>query len=472
MAPEHRQQLATALGLKETEFNRPAPAQASDDESERDDESASFVYSDFKDSLWRAIPEFLLFKEDKCPLPNRIDIDGDDLADSAGRVGARNFIDAADIKISDLVNAENRRRGVILGRANSKISKQLQEYWSQLLGEDRKISLACELHHYPSDDPERSGKPYLEFWVREGDQPLYPSQRSRGTRWFIAFFLQLTAELSRYSDSTVFLLDEPAAYLHQSAQRDVVKLIERLGSQTQVIYSTHSPYMLDQKKLHRVLGVERSTSEGNPDETVTVVRRGMQLATASELTLAPILSVMGADFDQQSVIKRDRNVLLEEPSAYYYFLAFDRLLGGEGELHFVAASGADNIRVLADIFIAWRLGFAVLVDDDQKGKRVVRDIKLKYLLDESESKRLQLLSDCEGVEDLFSKEYFSKKVAMREIGAEVSNSKFVDREKLSKPILALKFWRDVDTGKITLSEVDSETTANFQAVLSKLRAVF
>lgn len=470
---EQKQQLAAAIGVPESDLLRTSAPTPDDSPVEGGAVAREeFNYAKFRDELWKAVPDFLLFKEDRCPLPNRIDIEDGKLSDSDGRVGAQNFIDSAEIDIEDLTKADNRRRGVILGRANSRISKQLQEYWSQLLGEDRKISLACELHHYPNDDPEKSGRPYLEFWVREGDQPLYPSQRSRGTRWFIAFFLQLTAELSRYSDSTIFLLDEPAAYLHQSAQKDVVKLIEKLGVQTQIIYSTHSPYMLDQRKLHRVLGVERDASSESPDETVTIVKRGLQLATASELTLAPVLSLMGADLDQQSVIKRDRNVLLEEPSAYYYFLAFDRLLGGDGDLYFVAASGADNIRVLADLFIAWRLGFAVLVDDDQKGKRVIRDIKQKYSMDAEAAKRLQLLAGCEGVEDLFSREAFSKLVVLKEVGGEVSNSKFVDMGKLSKPVLAVNFWRRAELGELTAADVDDETKERFARVFSSLRDVF
>ncbi|MEZ4999702.1 MAG: hypothetical protein R2727_03185 [Bacteroidales bacterium] len=39
----------------------------------------------------------------------------------------------------------------------------------------------------------KAGKPYLEFWVKDEGERLYPKQRSRGVRWFLSFYLELMA---------------------------------------------------------------------------------------------------------------------------------------------------------------------------------------------------------------------------------------------------------------------------------------
>jgi len=431
--------------------------------------SPAFKPAELREELWRCIPDFFLFRETRSSLPNRIDIvDGAFTNTAIGVRGARNFLAAASLDLKSLVAADARTLGTLLGRANAKITREIQGYWSQYLGADRKITLECELKNYGSEVEGKAGNPYLMFWVREGDERLYPSQRSRGTRWFLSFFLQLMAEKQQSPGANVFLLDEPATYLHPAAQSDVIRLIEKIAEESPVVYSTHSPYLLDHRKIHRVLAVERSESESDGGSS-TRVKRGIELATASPLTLAPILGLIGADLSQQDVIKRSRNVILEEISAYYYLDAFKSILDEKREFHFIPASGADNVALIYDLMIAWRLDSVALLDDDPHGKQVCRAIKAKYQLSDDEAKRVLLRIDgCGGVEDLFARSDFVALVYKDLLADDQPISSLVKKMKLSKPMLAVDFWRRVRSGEVMRDSVGDETLGRFAKVFDRL----
>jgi predicted ATP-dependent endonuclease of OLD family len=266
------------------------------------------------------------------------------------------------------------------------------------------------------------------------------------------------------------LLDEPANFLHPAAQKDVLRLLEKLASETKIIYSTHSPYMLEQEKLHRVLAVERESNGDDAFESVTVVRRGLQLAAASQLTLAPILGLIGVDLSHQQVIKKTRNVILEEISAQYYMRAFIKLLGIDAEVYLVACGGVDTVKTMVDLFIAWGIGFTVLVDDDAHGKKVVREIKAKYQLKDDEAREvLHTIDGCEGVEDVFSQEDFVKFVLDKPEKYDGRNSAYV-KKLASKPMLALNFLLKVQRGEVAIGDLSEESVNRVRTLIAKLLA--
>lgn len=421
------------------------------------------------ESVWNLLPSFILFKDDLSQLPNKIDIVDGKLGSGAGLAGARNYLAASGLSLANLLSFHDRAAATALNRANEKVTDELQRFWSQLLGQTRKIRVECELRYRASAAGDKAGTPYLVFWISEGGEKLYPSQRSKGTRWFISFFLQLLARQANGGHS-VILLDEPGALLHATAQLDVVRLIEHLSKDMPVVYSTHSPYLLDQKKLHRILAVERR-DEG--DESPTSIRRGLEIATASPLTLAPILTLIGVDLSQQDVIKKDRNVILEEVSAYYYLLAFKKLLNIDFDLSFVASGGADNVRLLVDLFIAWGLKFTVLVDDDPHGKKICREIKSKYHIeDKVAARKLLRLEGCEGVEDMFDVECFRQCVANLEIHDGSKISATMKNGKHSKPVFAVGFYNKVTAGDIGVDNISEQAKGNFTKIFELLKHSF
>lgn len=394
---------------------------------------------DLINGIWWKIPAFVLFNESLCYLPDSIEIKNDQLESGPGSRGAANFFSAAGIGVPQVLGADDRALATLVKRSSTKVTKELQNFWSQVLGKKGKINIDFELRHHAASKGDKSGMPYILFWISEGDgERLHPSQRSKGTRWFVSFFLQMLAAQNE-SDNLAFLLDEPGAFLHARAQQDVLRLLERLDTLRPIIYSTHSPYLIDQQKIYRILAIERVDDEEGSE---TVVRRGLELAASSPVTLAPILATMGLNFSDQSVIKKSGNILLEESSAHYYYLAFCGLLNVGEELSFVACGGVDSIRMVVDLMTAWGIDYMLLVDDDKQGKTVCRDIKGKYGLSDDEArKKLRLTDGFSSVEDVFSPDVFKDVVAKGfDLDWTRSNSEAVKLGGVSKPMLAVNFF--------------------------------
>jgi hypothetical protein len=416
----------------------------------------------FVQMLWERLPLFVLFREEDSYLPNTVDIDEAKEAwlKDSDHEGADNFLVCADVTLAELLVDDERERASLLSTAVRKVNRHLNDYWRQVLGQRGKIKIEVEFSRHPPSHPTRPGAAYLRFWISEGDgEKLHPSQRSKGTRWYVAFFLHLTASQTD-EQAIVLLLDEPGAYLHATAQEDVLRLIDNLGGKLPVLYSTHSPYLIDHKRIDRILAVERDSKN---EDSNTIVRRGLDLAASSHLTLAPVLAVMGTDLSSQQLIQRTGNILLEENSAYFYFAAFVLLTKkGEG-LALIACNGADNVKVVADLLTAWRLDFKAAFDDDEKGKTVARKLRDKWQLTGDEyAARILLFQGCAGIEDGFTADEFETLVAVgHQLAAGETNAKRVEASKLSKPMLAHQFYMAVKERRIAANQLSAGTLERF-----------
>jgi hypothetical protein len=88
------------------------------------------------------------------------------------------------------------------------------------------------------------------------------NQTSAGRRWYFTYwFLKKTL-----TPGDLFIIDEPAAMLHPSAQQEILKDIEELvRAGIRVVYSTHSPYLIPKKwqSVHCVTMTEEGTKVDN-----------------------------------------------------------------------------------------------------------------------------------------------------------------------------------------------------------------
>jgi predicted ATP-binding protein involved in virulence len=62
--------------------------------------------------------------------------------------------------------------------------------------------------------------------------------------------------------NTVLLLDDLGVYLHRSGQRDLVATLERIAKSNQIVFSTHSPFMVDREKLMRIRIISKKEGKG------------------------------------------------------------------------------------------------------------------------------------------------------------------------------------------------------------------
>jgi hypothetical protein len=431
--------------------------------------SADAVFDTFRQALFTASPTIIAFDESSGLLPDRVDISDDFKLAGSGAQAARNFLNIGDIDLKQLVNSDTRSRAAILKRANRRVTDGFLDFWHQTIGKASSLELECSIHHYPHGN-DKAGKAYLEFLITDNATPLYPKQRSRGTRWFISFFLQLQASAVR-GTNRIFLLDEPGANLHEKAQADVLNLIEKISPSIGVIYSTHSPHLISYSGIHRILAVER-----DPDTTghPTRVIGSHALGAASIDTLSPILTAMGVALSRQSTIQRENNVILEELSAYYYLRAFWRLTGEKQTAHFLAATGTSHVAQLAQLFLGWGLDFIIVVDDESSGRGVYNSLKRDMFLDDPSwaSARMLKVPNCDGIEDIFSVEDYRKHVlcdvTVTIEAGKAANSKWAKRNGAAKAIHALKLLKRVEAGEVQLKLFEAESQARIKSLVGEI----
>ena len=74
-------------------------------------------------------------------------------------------------------------------------------------------------------------------------------QRSDGLRYFFSFFLIFTVESKRSHTNSILLLDEPGLHYHATFQLELIKFFKEMSKTNQLLYSTHSPFLVDESNL-------------------------------------------------------------------------------------------------------------------------------------------------------------------------------------------------------------------------------
>ena len=92
----------------------------------------------------------------------------------------------------------------------------------------------------------------LDIRVRNKGVSLPLKNRSKGFNWFFSFLVWFKKIQEDQSSKYILLLDEPGLNLHASAQKDLLGFIEDLSNDYQIIYTTHSPFMIPPTHLDRV----------------------------------------------------------------------------------------------------------------------------------------------------------------------------------------------------------------------------
>src|SRR3546814_18753166 len=98
----------------------------------------------------------------------------------------------------------------------------------------------------------------LVFTIRDRTGTDYSfTERSRGLRYFLSYYVQLLAHDRPASKPEVLLMDEPDAYLSASGQQDLLRVLEHHARpddsdrEDPVVYVTHPP------EIGRASGRER-----------------------------------------------------------------------------------------------------------------------------------------------------------------------------------------------------------------------
>ena len=141
------------------------------------------------------------------------------------------------------------------GVANG-ITEEAFAYWRQNPGLRVTIQMSPG---NPQDEPPLNRGPVINLRIYNPKHAVTVpfDERSRGFVWFFSFYAYFSNIAEDPHRSTILLLDEPGLSLHATGQGDVLSFIEqKLAGRHQVIYTTHSPFMIDPRRIDRVRTVQ------------------------------------------------------------------------------------------------------------------------------------------------------------------------------------------------------------------------
>ena len=203
-------------------------------------------------------------------------------------------------------------------------------------------------------------------------------QRSEGFQWLTSFFVVFFAEAADSYQNAILLLDEPGLSLHGLKQREFRTTVSRLAETNQLLFTTHSPFMVGPDELDLVRVVEMKDRKTGTKVHTTV--------TAGDSTaLLPLQEALGYDL-AQSLFTQQRNLVLEGLTDYWYLEATAALLKAAGEIELsdnislVPASNAGKVVYFATILHANNLKVAALLDSDAAGDAAAKVDTLVHTL--------------------------------------------------------------------------------------------
>ena len=120
------------------------------------------------------------------------------------------------------------------------------------------------------------------------------------------------------------LFDEPGLHVHIKANQDMIKVFRKLNEKNlQIIYSTHSPALIDTDNLHNIGLVINDFQNGTLVEGLTT---SIINSKNKKDALYPIAEAMGVVPLKDFSVLKEKNVLLEGLSDYWYLKGMSNLL--------------------------------------------------------------------------------------------------------------------------------------------------
>ncbi len=416
-------------------------------------------------------PEFEMFEDFGSLLPNRIDladiISGNEKVE--GYKAARNFLTLAQLDYSFFEQPSSRILKQKIENLNHSLTCNFQDFWQQSIGRNNKINIQFELDHYNSSYAGKAGKPYLEFWIKDEGERLYPKQRSRGVRWFLSFYMELKASACENCRPLVLLVDEPGVSLHARAQEDVLKVFEDISQKIQVIYTTHSPHLVEINKLHRVLAVQRDDIDSY--RSTTRILDPLRLSSATPDTLTPLQSILGNSMSRDGFSSVKFNLVVNDIGSFYLLNAIILLTSFKGNISIIPSTDISSIPLLCNILMGWGMEFGVLLFENEMENQIEDALRKTVFKTETGSKEMiiKFPEAFQNAEDLLSTLDFKNYVINSREGITVPNSVYIRDKEIPRNFVLSRFLSNVRSGKITIKDFDEETLENFKLVTDILK---
>jgi len=294
------------------------------------------------------------------------------------------------------------RLAIILGLASKKISEEIDSVWTS---NEHDIEFQVQ-----GND--------LRVWVinKKDGTRLQLEERSRGYQWYFSFYTVFNVESEQRHKDAIILLDEPALFLHARGQEDFLsKTLPILVKKNQIVYTTHSPSMVDLTKpesIHTVTLKEMEVS-GNKQKVSHISE---EVWDSDKDALFPLQSALHYTMAQSMFIGK-KNLIVEGVTDFWLLNGVSSLLESTGKTHlkddfvFVPVGGAAKSVLFARTYKSQNLDVAAVLDADHEGRSAYDVIvKNKILKDKNICLLNEIFNKTENmsIEDIFPQDYYLK----------------------------------------------------------------
>ncbi len=304
-----------------------------------------------------------------------------------------------------------------LRAVSNQVSEQIFKYWSQ----NRHLDVQMRLDSARPEDsaPYNTGyifRTRIENKRHRADTGF--DERSSGFVWFFSFLVWFNEIRKTYNENIIILLDEPGLTLHARAQADLLRYIrEQLKPEHQVIYTTHSPFMIDADEILSARTVEDVVIEDKKtkEEKLLGTKVSGKVLSIDPDTISPLQRALDYELTQTLFVGR-RTILVEGESDFLYLKWFSRQLeiAGKPRLDYrwtiSIVKGIDRIPGFVSLFQGNQIKVAAIVDvqhgHGQKLENARKALKDKHLLraDNYASKKEA------DIEDVLGEEFYASLV--------------------------------------------------------------
>lgn len=458
------------------------------------------AYYIFNTIIWPRAPKFLYFDEyyqmeGQANLNALIDREDKNQLESSdypliGLINLARLDHRQLVATNNTVELKNKLQG-----AGNHLTRRIANYWSQ----NRHIQMRFDVRDAKAGDPEgmRQG---VNVWgevydsVHWATTPL--SNRSRGFVWFFSF-LAWYEDVKRQKQNVILLLDEPGLSLHGRAQADLLRYFDAELSGHQLLYTTHSPFMIDPTKFERVrivqdLGIDATEALPKDDDGTKVLAN---VFDATDDSLFPLQGALGYEI-QQTLFIGPNSLIVEGVADMLYLRAVSAQLEREGRLGLsedwviTPVGGSGRVPAFVSLLGSQKgLNVATLLDIQRSDKHLIEDLYKKKLL---HKKQVSTYADFTGgaeadVEDMFDRSFYVRLVNAEfsaQLKARIDPAKLNDKE--PRILRAIDAWLEKNPMKsgsfghyrparyfsenlIKLwSDVSDETKDRFEAAFRRL----
>jgi hypothetical protein len=268
---------------------------------------------------------------------------------------------------TDAVRRQIDERAIRASSASQAMTRKFADWWLQ----------RRHTFRYQADGD------YMRVWVSDDLDPseIELDQRSAGMQYFFSFFLVFLVEAEDAHVNSILLLDEPGTSLHGTAQAKIVEFLQKMSKDNQVVYTTHSPFMIDAERLETVRPVYEDAATGSTRVSEDVWPKDRD-------ALFPLQAALGYQLVQSLFISK-RQVLVEGITDYWIFKALDHVVRATGRVGLdpsviiTPSGGASRMLPLASMLTGHDVDLVAILDGDETGRREGKKLVQRLLNDDN-----------------------------------------------------------------------------------------